>query len=167
MLSLLCQFSHMLRNSRNRVTQRAICLRKFLRSYIQRIKSIRPISTMLQQILLRFRQLLSTLILAEPITSTSNPCSLYSKDKVVIILPVEERHQPLFPCKSLVDEQVLLIMSHGIAKIHIYYLPTTAFKLVDDDPTEVLFVLESSQASSDGYSSLQKVANSLSDAYKL
>ena len=157
----------MLRNSRNRITRRVVCLRKLFTPYIKRIKSIRPISTMFKQILLRLHQFLTTFILAKSITPTSNTSRLNSKDKVVIILSVEERHQPLFPCKSLVDEQVLLIMTHGIAKIHINHLPTTTFKLMDDDPTEVLFILESSHASSDGYSSLQEVANSLSDAYKL
>ena len=34
------------------------------------------------------------------------------------------------PEKNLIDEQVLFIMSHGVAKIHILHTPAVAFKLM-------------------------------------
>jgi hypothetical protein len=67
MLSLLRQFLHTLRNTRNRITWRVICLWEFLRSNIQRIKRVHPIRAVLQQILFRLCQLPSRLILRNPL----------------------------------------------------------------------------------------------------
>jgi len=79
-------------------------LRKLFTPNIQRIKSIRAIGAVLQQILLRFRILLSRLILSETVSSTFYASRLHCKNKVIIILAVEVRHEPLLPGKSLVDE---------------------------------------------------------------
>ena len=44
------------------------------------------------------------------------------------------------PEKNLIDEQVLFIMSHGVAKIHILHTPAVAFKLMHNYPVKVLIV---------------------------
>ena len=44
------------------------------------------------------------------------------------------------PEKNLIDEQVLFIMSHGVAKIYILHTPTTPFKLMHNYPVKVLIV---------------------------
>ena len=90
-------------------------LRKLFTPNIQRVESIRAIGAVLQQILLRFRILLCILILSETVATTFHASRLHRKNKVIIILSVEVRHEPLLPSKSLVDEQILLIMAHGIA----------------------------------------------------
>ena len=50
----------------------------------------------------------------------------------------------------MVDEQVLLIMSHGVAEIHILHTPTMAFKLMHHYPMEVLVVHGIVRAKSSG-----------------
>ena len=90
-------------------------LRKLLTPNIQRIESIRAIGAVLQQVLLRFRILLCRLVFAEPVSTTFHASRLHRKNKVIIILAVEVRHEPLLPGKPLVDEQILFIMAHGIA----------------------------------------------------
>ena len=115
-------------------------LRKLFTPNIQRIESIRAIGAVLQQILLRFRILLSRLILSETVSSTFYASRLHRKNKVIIILAVEVRHEPLLPGKSLVDEQILLIMSHRVPYIHIIYRPPIAFKLMHHHPMKVLVI---------------------------
>ena len=46
-------------------------------------------------------------ILVESIASACHPGSLNSENQVIVVLVVEERHQPLLPLKRLVDEQEL------------------------------------------------------------
>ena len=71
-------------------------LRKLLTPNIQRIKSIRAIGAVLQQILLRFRILLCRLILSETVSTTFHASRLHRrKNEVIIILAVEVRHEPL------------------------------------------------------------------------
>ena len=43
----------------------------------------------------------------ESIASACHPGSLNSENQVIVVLVVEERHQPLLPLKRLVDEQEL------------------------------------------------------------
>ena len=77
----------------------------------------------------------------EAIAPTSHTCSLNSENQVIVILAIKERHETLFPpSESLVDEQVLLIMPHRIPEIDIIDSPSMAFKLMDDNPTEILLV---------------------------
>ena len=89
---------------------------------------------MFQQVLFSFCQLFTGFVLVKSIAPTANASRLNSEDKVIVILTVEERHEPLLPCESLVDEQVFLIMSHRISEIHVNDRPATAFKLMDDHP---------------------------------
>lgn len=106
-----------------------VVLWELLTADIQCIESIRAIGTMLQQVLLRFRLFLHGLVLPEAVASTFYTCRLNSEYQVIVILAVEERHESLFACEALIDEQVLLIVTHRIAEIHIVHLPPVAFKL--------------------------------------
>ena len=62
---------------------------------IQRIESISAIGAMLQQVLLRFGIFLCGLVFAKAVSSTFHTCTLYGKNKVIIILAVEVWHQAL------------------------------------------------------------------------
>ena len=115
-------------------------LRKLFTPNIQRIKSIRAIGAVLQQVLLRFRILLCGLVFTETVSSTFHASRLHRKNKIIIVLAVEIGHQALLASKSLVDEQVLFIMAHRIAKIHILHTPAMTFKLMHNYPMEVLIV---------------------------
>ena len=55
-------------------------------------------------------------------------------------LAVEIRNEPLLASKSLVDEQVLFVLSHGVAKIYILHAPAMPFKLMHNYPVKVLIV---------------------------
>ena len=70
-------------------------LRKLLTPNVQRIKSICAIGTMLQQVLLRFRILLCGLVFAKAISSAFHASRLHRKNKVIIVLAIEIRHEPL------------------------------------------------------------------------
>ena len=70
-------------------------LRKLLTPNIQRVKSIRAIGAVLQQILLRFWILLCRLVLSETVSSTFHTSRLHRKNKVIIVLAIEIRHQAL------------------------------------------------------------------------
>ena len=113
---------------------------ELLTADIQRIESIRAVRTVFQQVLFRLRLLLHRLVLMEAISPPLYPSRLDGQYQIIIILTVEERHQALLARKALVDEQILLIMSHGITQIYILYLPPVALKLMDDDIAEVLIV---------------------------
>ena len=68
-------------------------------------------------------------VLAETVAAAAHSGCLNGEDKVVVILPVEERHKALLAGKTLVDEQVFLVVSHGIAEIDSLDSPAVAFKL--------------------------------------
>ena len=72
-----------------------IMLRELLAPNIQRIESICTIGTMLQQVLLRFGILLRGLVFAKAISSAFHASRLHRKNKVIIVLAVEIRHEPL------------------------------------------------------------------------
>ena len=62
-----------------------IMLRELFTPNIQRIESISTIGTMLQQVLLWFWILLRGLVFAKAVSSTFHPCTLYGKNKVIIV----------------------------------------------------------------------------------
>lgn len=95
---------------------------------------------MFEEVFFRFGKFFSAFVLAETVAAAAHAGCLNGEDKVVVILSVEERHKALFARKALVDEKVFLIVPHGIAEIDRLDSPAVAFKLVDDHPTEVLFV---------------------------
>ena len=67
-------------------------LRKLLTLNIQRVKSIRAIGAVLQQILLRFRILLCRLVFAETVSTAFHTSRLHRKNQVIIIWAVEVNH---------------------------------------------------------------------------
>lgn len=85
-------------------------LRKLLTPNIQRIKSISAIGAMLQQVLLRFGIFLCGLVLAKAVSSAFHASRLHRKNKVIIVLAIEIRHEPLLASEALVDEQILTIV---------------------------------------------------------
>ena len=113
---------------------------ELLTADIQRIESVGAVGTMLQQVLFGLRLFLHRLVLMEAVTSTFDTGRLDGENQVIVVLAVEEWHEALLASKALVDEQVLLIVAHRVAKVHILYLPPVALKLMDDDISEVLIV---------------------------
>ena len=70
---------------------------EFLTTYEECVEGICAICAMFEEVLLRLSELLSTFILAESVASACDASYLNSQDEVVIVLPVEERHQPVAP----------------------------------------------------------------------
>ncbi len=98
-------------------------LRELLTSDIQGVKSIRSVGAVFEKILFRLGVLLVVFVLAETKTATIHLRCLNSEDQIIVVLAVEERHEPLLPYEYLVDEQVLLIMLHRIAEIQLMIQP--------------------------------------------
>ena len=70
-----------------------------------------------EEVFFRFGKFLAAFVLAETVAAAAYAGCLNGEDKVVVILPVEERHKALLAGKALVDEKVFLIVPHGIAEI--------------------------------------------------
>ncbi len=68
---------------------------KLLAPNIQRIESICAIGAVLQQVLLSFRIFLCRLVLSETVSTTFHASRLNGKNKIIIVLAVEIRHEPL------------------------------------------------------------------------
>ena len=113
---------------------------ELLASDVESIESIGAVGAVFEQVFLGLRKLFPCLVLAEAIATASDTCGLNGENEVVVVLAVEERHQPLLAGKALVDEKIFLIMSHGITYVNGFDLPASAFKFVYHDPTEVLLV---------------------------
>ena len=95
---------------------------------------------MLEEVFFRLGKFLAAFVFAKAVAAAAHAGCLNGEDKVVVILSVEERHKALLAGKTLVDEKIFLIVPHGIAEIDRLDSPAVAFKLVDNYPTEVLFV---------------------------
>ena len=67
---------------------------KLFASYELRIKRIGAVGAVFEQILFRFVQLFTAFLLAETVATTHDTGCLDGKDKVIVVLMVEERHQP-------------------------------------------------------------------------
>ena len=117
-----------------------IAVRKFLRSDVEGVESVRAVCAVLQQIFLRLGEFLAALVLAESVAAAHDSSRLDGEDEVIIVLAVEHRHEPLFTGKALVDEQVLLIMPHGVSQIDVLDFPAVPLELVAHYPVEVLLV---------------------------
>ncbi len=121
-------------------SSRVFTLGEFFTPDEQGIEGICAFGTVFKEIFFRFCQLLTSFVLVEAIAPTSNPSSLNSENQVIVILAIKERHETLLPSESLVDEQVLLIVPHRIPEVHVLHLPSMPFKLMDDNPSEILLV---------------------------
>ena len=69
---------------------------EFRATNIQRIESVSAIGAVLQEVFLRFRKFLPSLIFVEAVPATTNACRLQCQDKIFIVLPVDERKVLLF-----------------------------------------------------------------------
>ena len=95
---------------------------------------------MFEEVFFALGKFFAAFVLAETVAAAAHAGCLNSEDKVIVILTAEERHKALLAGKALVDEQVFLIVPHRIAEIYRLDSPAVAFKLVNHNPTEVLFV---------------------------
>ena len=119
---------------------RCFRLRELFTTDIEGVESEGSVGSVFQKILLRFGQFLAGLVLTETESASGDACGLDGKEEIVVILPIEERHEVLQPLEAIVDKQVLFIMAHRLAKIHIDDTPTALLKLRFDHPMEVLGV---------------------------
>ena len=117
-----------------------IVLWELLAADIKRVEGIGAVGAVLQEVFLGFWLLLHTLVLAEAVAPSLHSGGLDGEDKVVIVLAVEVRHETLLAGETLIDKEVLFIVAHGVAEIHVNHLPTVTLKLVTDYPVEVLVV---------------------------
>ena len=78
-------------------------IRKLLCPDIQRIKRIGAVGAVFEQVFFRLVQFLTAFVFTEAIATTHNTCRLNGKDKVIVVLTVEERHKPLLAGKALID----------------------------------------------------------------
>lgn len=117
-----------------------IVLREFFATDVQRIECIRAVGTMFEEVFLRLWLFLHRLVLSESESAPFDTSRLNSEDKIIVILSVEERHEPLLSDERLVDEQIFLIMPHRITEVHVGDLPSVPLKLMNDHIAEVLVV---------------------------
>ena len=115
-------------------------LGEFGTSDIERVESVCAIGAVLQEVFFRFGEFLSAFVFAEAVSATTDTCRLKGKYQVFVVLSVNERHE--FPAtgKGFVYLKILLVVLHRVANIDILHLPTVFLKLVNNDPSEVLFV---------------------------
>ena len=84
--------------------------------------------------------LLHGFVLAEAVATALHSGGLDGEDEVVVVLAVEVRHEALLAGETLVDEEIFLVVAHGVAEVHVLHRPPLALKLVDYNPVEVLVV---------------------------
>ena len=65
-----------------------------------RIKRIGAVGAVFEQVLFCPVQFITAFILTEAVATTHDTCCLNGKDKVVVVLMVEERHRPLLAGKA-------------------------------------------------------------------
>ena len=94
-------------------------------------ESVGAVGAVFEEVFFRLGKFLAAFVLAKTVAAAAHAGCLNGEDKVVVILSVEERHKALLSGKTLVDEQILLIVPHGIAEIDSLDSPAVAFKLVD------------------------------------
>ena len=104
-------------------------IREFLTTYIECIKRICAVGAVFEEVFLRLGKLFAAFVFAKAVAAAAHAGCLNGKDKVVVILSVEEWHKALLAGKTLVDEKIFLIVSHGIAEIDSLDSPAVAFKL--------------------------------------
>ena len=115
-------------------------LGEFLTTDVESIEGIGAIGAVFEQVFFGLCEFFTALVLAEAVATASDPGGLNCENEVIVVLAVEERHQPLLPCEALVDEKIFLIVAHRITDVDGFNLPTVFLELVNDDPAEVLLV---------------------------
>ena len=117
-----------------------IAVRELFTADVEGVESVGAVGAVLQQVFFGLSEFLAALVLAEAVAPAHDSRRLDGQDEVIVVLAVEHRHEPLFAGKTLVDEQVLLIMAHGVSQVDVLDLPAVPLELVAHHPVEVLFV---------------------------
>ena len=115
-------------------------IRELLATDVESIESIGAVGAVFEQVFLGLGELFARFVFAEAVATAADTCGLNGKNKVFVVRAVEERHEALFTCEALVDEQVLFVLSHRVSEINGLALPAVALELMDYPPTEILFV---------------------------
>ncbi len=113
---------------------------ELLAADIEGVESIGAVGAVFEEIFFRFGLLLHRFVLAEAVATALHSGGLDGEDEVVVVLAVEVRHEALLAGETLVDEEILFIVAHRVAEVHVLHLPAVSFELVDDYPVEVLVV---------------------------
>ncbi len=106
-------------------------LRELLAADIEGVEGICAVGTVLKEIFFRFGLLLHRFVLSEAVATALHAGGLDGEDEVVVVLAVEVRHEALLAREALVDEEILFIVAHRVAEVHVLHLPAVAFELVD------------------------------------
>ncbi len=115
-------------------------LGEFLGSDVEGVEGIGAVGAVFEEVFLGLRGFLHGLVFSEAVAASFYASRLNGENEVVIVLAVEERHQPLLPGKTLVDEEIFLIVPHRVAEVNVVDLTPVAFELVNDDIAEVLVI---------------------------
>ena len=113
---------------------------ELLAANIEGVEGICAVGAVFEEIFFRFGLLLHGFVLAEAVATALHSGGLDGEDEVVVVLAVEVRHEALLAGETLVDEEILLVVAHGVAEVHVLHRPALAFELVYHDPVEVLVV---------------------------
>ena len=113
---------------------------ELLAADIEGVEGIGAIGAVFEKVFFGLRLLLHTFVFAEAVATSLHSCGLDGEDKVIVVLAVEVRHQALLPGKTLVDKEILFIVAHRVAEIHVNDLPSVTLELVADHPVKILVV---------------------------
>ena len=116
-------------NHPRNIDREGITVWELLAADVERIEGICAVGAVFEEVFFRFCKFLAAFVLAEAVATAAHAGCLNGEDKVVVILSVEEWHKALFAGKTLVDEQIFLIVPHGIAEIDCLDSPAVAFEL--------------------------------------
>ena len=94
-------------------------LRELFAPNIECIEGISAIGTVFEEVFLGLGQLLAGLVFVEAVASVEYSGRLNGEDEIIVILTIEKRHETLLALEGLVDEQILLIVAHGVTQIDI------------------------------------------------
>lgn len=114
--------------------------REFLAADVEGVEGIGAVGAVFEQVFLGFGELFAGLILAEAVAATADARGLYGENQVLVVRAVEERHEPLLSGKGVVDEKILLVVSHRVSDVHGLAAPALPLELMDYNPTEILLV---------------------------
>ena len=115
-------------------------VREFFTADIKSIESVGAVRAVFEQVFFRFCEFFAGFILAETVKSLADLCGLIGEDSFLVVRAIEERHKPLFPCETLIDEKIFLVMAHQATDVNGFYSPTILIEFIDYKPTENLLV---------------------------
>jgi len=95
---------------------------------------------MFEQGFFRLFELFSAFVFSKTVPPARYAGRLYRKNEVVVVLPVEKGHEPLFAGETLIDQEVFLVVPHRVPEIDIDDRPTVPLEFVANHPVKVLVV---------------------------